>query len=75
MITLHLLSKKSLEVINDNINVEIGTLKVTNINIENEMKLMKDQNEEFRIHGERENNDLKVKTSCWKINLIHLKSN
>ena len=38
---------------------EIGTSKVTNINIENEMKLMKDQNEELRIHVERENNDLK----------------
>ena len=33
---------------------EIDTLKVTNINIENEMKLMKDQNEELRIHVERE---------------------
>ena len=57
-----LVSKKCLEdktLFNDNINVEIGTLKVTNINIENEMKLMKDQNEELRIHVERENNELK----------------
>ena len=38
---------------------EIGTLKVTNINIEIEMKLMKDQNEELRIHVQRENNELK----------------
>ena len=57
-----LVSKKSVEdktLFNDNINVEIGTLKVTNINIENEIKLMKYQNEELRIHVERENNDLK----------------
>ena len=57
-----LVSKKSFEdktLFNDNINVEIGTLKVTNINIENEMELMKDQNDELRIHVERKNNDLK----------------
>ena len=70
-----LLSKKSLEdktLFNDNINVEIGTLKVTNINIENEMKLMKDQNEELRIHGVRENNDLKNKNQVLETKLDSL---
>ena len=57
---------------NDNINVEIGTLKVTNINIENEMKLMKDQNEELRIHVERENNDLKNKNQLLEAKLDSL---
>ena len=70
-----LVSKKSLEdktLFNDNINVEIGTLKVTNINIENEMKLMKDQNEELRIHVERENNDLKNKNQLLETKLDSL---
>ena len=51
---------------------EIGTLKVTNINIENEMKLMKDQNEELRIHVERENNDLKNKNQLLETKLDSL---
>ena len=70
-----LVSKKSLEdktLFNDNINVEIGTLKVTNINIENEMKLMKDQNEELRIHVERENNVLKNKNQLLETKLDSL---
>ena len=70
-----LLSKKSLEdktLFNDNINVEIGTLKVTNISIENEMKLMKDLNEELRIHVERENNDLKNKNQLLETKLDSL---
>ena len=70
-----LVSKKSLEdktLFNDKINVEIGTLKVTNINIENEMKLMKDQNEELRIHLERENNDLKNKNQLLETQLDSL---
>ena len=48
---------------------EIDTLKVTNINIENEMKLTKDQNEELRIHVERENNDLKNKNQLLETKL------
>ena len=70
-----LVSKKSLEdktLFNDNINVEIGTLKVTNVNIENEMKLMKDQNEELSIHVERENNDLKNKNQLLESKLDSL---
>ena len=70
-----LASKNSLEdktLFNDNINVEIGTLKVTNINIENEMKLMKDQNEELRIHVERENNELKNKNQLLETQLDSL---
>ena len=70
-----LVSKKSLEdktLFNDNINVEIGTLKVTNINIENEMKLMKDQNEELRIHVETENNELKNKNQLLETKLDSL---
>ena len=70
-----LVSKKSLEdktLFNDNINVEIGTLKVNNINIENEMKLMKDQNEELRIHVERENNDLKNRNQLLETQLDSL---
>ena len=51
---------------------EIGTLKVTNINIENEIKLMKDQNEELRIHVERENNDLKNKNQLLETKLDSL---
>ena len=70
-----LVSKKSLEdktLFDDNINVEIGTLKVMNINIENEMKLMKDQNEELRIHVERENNELKNKNQLLETKLDSL---
>ena len=51
---------------------EIGTLKVTNINIENEMKLMKGQNEELRIHVEIENNDLKNKNQLLETKLDSL---
>ena len=51
---------------------EIGILKVTNINIENEMKLMKDQNEELRIHVERENNELKNKNQLLETKLDSL---
>ena len=70
-----LVSKKSFEdktLFDDNINVEIGTLKVTNINIENEMKLMKDQNEELRIYVERENNDLKNRNQLLETKLDSL---
>ena len=51
---------------------EIDTLKVTNINIENEIKLMKDQNEELRKHVERENNDLKNKNQLLETKLDSL---
>ena len=77
-----LVSKKSLEdktLFNDNIvekfdvkEEEIDTLKVTNINIENEMKLMKDQNEKLRKHVERENNDLKNKNQLLETKLDSL---
>ena len=51
---------------------EIGTLKVTNINIENEIKLVKDQNEELRMHVERENNDLKNRNQLLETKLDSL---
>ena len=51
---------------------EIDTLKVTNINIENEMKLMKDQNEELRKHVVRENNNLKHKNQLLETKLDSL---